>query len=266
MGPLIVYLHGSPSSRLDVDYLAARSRRRGARVVGIDRPGYGGSTFVRFDAASIADDVIAVADALGAKQFAVIGQSSGSAYAWATAALHPDRVTAVATGGGDVPFEPGTSRWGRLSEAEQKGVSLIGTDDVEAERLLAQPDLPFMDLLKLSDGELELAWKNEVGSADKRTMANGFGAVIVKTMRESLRQGQVGWARDNVVRMGPWRFDHGAIKCPATQWYGEQEEQALENAAWVTARLPSVLTRIVPDRGHFVIFDDWDDVMDFLLR
>ena len=76
----------------------------------------------------------------------------------------------------------------------------------------------------------------------------------------------VGWARDNVVRMGPWRFDHGAIKCPATQWYGEQEQQALENAAWVTARLPSVLTRIVPDRGHFVIFDDWDHVMDFLLR
>jgi len=61
-GPLVIYLHGSPSSRLDVDYMHARSERRGVRLVGIDRPGYGLSTPTAFTFASVARDVAVVAE------------------------------------------------------------------------------------------------------------------------------------------------------------------------------------------------------------
>jgi len=43
----------------------------------------------------VADDVVAVADQLGVRRFAVLGMSIGGPYALACAVQHPDRVTAV---------------------------------------------------------------------------------------------------------------------------------------------------------------------------
>jgi pimeloyl-ACP methyl ester carboxylesterase len=43
----------------------------------------------------VADDVVAVADQLGVRRFAVLGMSIGGPYALACAVRHPDRVTAV---------------------------------------------------------------------------------------------------------------------------------------------------------------------------
>ena len=44
---------------------------------------------------AVADDTVALADLLGIDRFAVLGMSVGGPYALATAARHPDRVTAV---------------------------------------------------------------------------------------------------------------------------------------------------------------------------
>jgi len=263
-GPLVIYLHGSPSSRRDVDYMHARSERRGVRLVGIDRPGYGLSTPTAFTFASVARDVGVVADAFDASHFAVIGQSSGAPYALATASELPERVTAVAEAGGGMPFQPGTAQWERLSDGEKQGVLLAGTDDVQAERLLAEADLPFVEQLALSDSEIEAAWMGMVAPADQAVLAAGFGRLIGPTVREALRQGQVGWARDNLVRMPRWDFDFGAITAPATIWSGLQDTDNVEGARWVAGHVQGAVLRELPDRGHFVAFDLWDEVLDSL--
>lgn len=263
-GPLVIYMHGSPSSRLDVDYLHDRSARRGIRLAGMDRPGYGRSTFERFDFQSVAADAVAVAAHLGAPTFAAFGSSSGVGFALAIAATFPDRVTAVATGGGGRPFEPGTTAWDALSEGEREGVQLVDTDDLEAERLLAEADRPTLDLLQLDDDGIVAAFAGMAGPADKRALDDGFGRVIAPTVRESLRQGQAGWARDNVVRMGPWHFDLGAIRCPTTIWLGVQDALNVEGGPWLGERIPHARVNILEDHGHFVIFELWDQVLDSL--
>jgi pimeloyl-ACP methyl ester carboxylesterase len=191
----------------------------------------------------------------------VVGQSAGCGYALAIAALHPHRVTAVATGGGSVSFEPGEASWDQLSDVEKRGVSLIGVDDDEAERLLAAPDAQAMDNLDLDDVALEAVWRDALSPADQRTLDSGFAAILVATMRESLRQGQVGWARDNVVRMGTWPIAFGDISCPVTLWYGEQDTLPHESVAWLRQRLPQATAHVLPDRGHFVAFDEWPRVL-----
>ncbi|MEO8461746.1 MAG: alpha/beta hydrolase [Chloroflexota bacterium] len=264
-GPLVIYMHGSPSSRLDIDYLDARSARRGVRLAAFDRPGYGGSTLHRFDFASVAADAAAVADHLGAPTFAVMGQSSGAGYAVGTAAYLPDRVSAMATGGSDGPIEPGTKTWALLSEPEQRGVLLAGTDDQEAERLLAEADRPYVERqLAIDDAGLLAYWRAAAGIADRRALDDGFDAVLVPTLRESLRQGQAGWARDNVVRMPQWEIDTGAVRCPATFWLGEQDAGNPEGGQWLATLVPHGEVRLLPDYGHFVIFEVWDDVLDSL--
>lgn len=263
-GPLVIYLHGSPSSRLDVDYMHSRSQRRGVRLVGIDRPGYGMSTPMAFTFASVARDVGVVADAFGAPHFAVIGQSSGAPYALATASELPERVTAAAEAGGGMPFPPGSAQWERLSDGEKQGVLLAGTDDVEAERLLAEADLPFVEQLALSDSEIEAAWMGMVAPADQAVIAAGFGRLIGPTVREALRQGQVGWARDNLVRMPRWDFDLRAITAPTTIWSGLQDKGNVEGARWVAGQIQGAVLRQLPDQGHFVVFELWDEILDSL--
>jgi pimeloyl-ACP methyl ester carboxylesterase len=261
-GPLIVYLHGSPSSRLDIDDVDDRSRSRGVRLAAFDRPGYGGSTFAPFSFDSIADDVYAVADHAGAETFMVVGQSSGAPYALATAALRPERLTAVATGGGAATFGPDVPWWDTLSDGEKQGVALIGVDDAEAERLLAEADEPSMASLDLDDRAFLSHWRGQFGPADQRYVDGPYGPRLAATVRESLRQGQAGWARDNLVRMGTWPFDPGRIRCRVTLWYGEQDNWAA--GKWVADRVPNAELHVLPDRGHLALFEEWDQVLDDL--
>ena len=102
------------------------------------------------------------------------------------------------------------------------------------------------------------------GPADKRAIDDGFGRVIASTMRESLAQGQAGWARDNVVRMVSWHLDLGAIRCPTTIWLGIEDALNVEAGPWLGERIPHAKVNILEGYGHFVIFELWDRVLDSL--
>ena len=89
----VLWCHGGPGSRIEPAHLAAQAAQAGLRIIGIDRPGYGlstpmpGRTIARW-----VPEALAVADHLGIGQFAVVGTSTGGAYALA---LTPDRVLGV---------------------------------------------------------------------------------------------------------------------------------------------------------------------------
>jgi pimeloyl-ACP methyl ester carboxylesterase len=260
-GPVVVYLHGSPMSRLDVDTFEVEGRARDVSVVGMDRPGCGASTFMPFTFASVADDVAAVADHLGTDRVQIIGHSSGACYALAAAAFRPDRVGSVVAAGVVPPYLPDQEWWSMLSDGEQRGVRLIGVDDVEAERLLADADRDYMDLLD-DDAGLIRRWWEDSGPADRRVLDAGLGALIVRSTRESLRQGQKGWARDSIVRMGPWAFDLADIRVPVTLVHGDQDYgPGLE---WIAERIPDVRVEVVADRGHLFVLAEPEVALDAL--
>jgi pimeloyl-ACP methyl ester carboxylesterase len=92
-----------------------------------------------------------------------------------------------------------------------------------------------------------------------------MGQLLAVSMRESLRQGRPGgWARDNVVRMGPWDVDPSDVTCPATFWLGEEDSGNIGPANWLKAQIPHGDLRILPGHGHLVIFELWDQVLDAL--
>ncbi len=264
-GPLVVYHHGSPSSRREVEWHHEVSRARGVRLVGVDRPGYGASEPTVFTFASVASDACAVADALGATEFAVVGQSAGCGHAFATAVYAPDRVTGVAVGGGSVPFLPGTPRWESLSDEDRAGLALVGIDDDEAERLLTVHDDEFLHTAAgMSDEELALAWRGWVEPADRRVVEAGLDRGLAVGTRECARQGMAGWGRDNVVRMPAWPFGLDAVRCPAVAWYGRGEAVAAESVSWLLEQDTRVDVRWVEGSGHLVMFERWLHVLESL--
>lgn len=100
----VVFFHGLADSRLDLRLGELLAQRIGVRLVSFDRPGYGASTPAAFGSASIARDVEIIGDWLDLDRFAVLGQSAGTRYALATAAVLGDRVTSIGCASGDAPL------------------------------------------------------------------------------------------------------------------------------------------------------------------
>jgi pimeloyl-ACP methyl ester carboxylesterase len=113
-GPLVLYFHGTPGSRIEVALIADDALACGVRLVSIDRPGVGLSTPARNR--RVLDwpaDAQAVADRLGyaGSAFGVIGVSGGAPYALACVCRIPERLTHVAICSGHTPMaEPGSGR------------------------------------------------------------------------------------------------------------------------------------------------------------
>jgi pimeloyl-ACP methyl ester carboxylesterase len=75
-GPVILYQHGFPGSRLEAQHLDAVAKALGLRIIALDRPGHGGST--RYPGAGLLDwaaDVEAVVDGLGLGRVGVLVRS-----------------------------------------------------------------------------------------------------------------------------------------------------------------------------------------------
>jgi pimeloyl-ACP methyl ester carboxylesterase len=104
-GAVVVYFHGTSSSRLDLCFGEQLAAEHGIRLVSFDRPGYGGSTPAPFGLASIGADAHAIADELGVARFAALGLSGGGPGALAAATVAGDRVTRVGIASGAGPFQ-----------------------------------------------------------------------------------------------------------------------------------------------------------------
>ena len=97
--PLVLCLPGISANLAGFDFLAERLAGEETQVVAIDFRGRGRSDVTAagtYGWRNHARDVIGVADALGARTFALIGQSSGAAIAMVCAQLEPSRVERLA--------------------------------------------------------------------------------------------------------------------------------------------------------------------------
>lgn len=94
----VLFVHGWMVSGAIWDDLLGAMRPRSQRWIVPDLRGTGGSDQPPsgYDLAQSVDDLVAVADAAGAKRFAVVGHSMGGQLAQMLAARHPDRVIGAA--------------------------------------------------------------------------------------------------------------------------------------------------------------------------
>lgn len=104
-GPLVLLLHGFPQSSYQWRFLLPVLAAAGFRAVAPDQRGYSPGArpegVGEYDVDCLAEDVLAMADALGADRFHLAGHDWGAIVAWVVAARHPERLlslTAVSSG------------------------------------------------------------------------------------------------------------------------------------------------------------------------
>jgi pimeloyl-ACP methyl ester carboxylesterase len=97
--PLVLFLHGFPEFANAWTPILLKTAAAGYRCVAVDQRGYSKGArpqnVADYDVKELVSDVVAFADALGAKKFHLVGHDWGGAVAWKVAAAHPDRLRSL---------------------------------------------------------------------------------------------------------------------------------------------------------------------------
>lgn len=252
-GPLIFYFHGTPGSRLELSIADQESYDSKARVVAIDRPGMGRSTY--YSNRRIThwpSDVLELASALGYgdQQFGVIGLSGGGPYAAVCAHQIPERLTHVAIVSGHAPlYACGTCPGNQDKMIElvrdhprlaQKGINLIDR------RLDRKPDKVVKRISKnwaASDRKLILC--------DSRRYCQ-----LISNLREATRCGSAGLVKDIGLLGSCWGFCLSHITgVPVSIWQGGCDPIVTPSMArYFHKQIDGSELVIDPRAGHVTMF------------
>ncbi|MPZ34928.1 MAG: alpha/beta fold hydrolase [Rhodospirillales bacterium] len=260
-GPLVIHNHGGPSSRLEARLFANSASKNGLRLICVDRPGIGQSSRQKTRSyAGWADDLTAIADALGHREFGVTGWSEGGPWALAAAAyIDPRRLRHVSSiaGGSYGTFG---DNWAadQLSKADALGGSLA---------LRFEPGLRLMYAAlgitaKHFRGTYAKQLRQALNDYDRRILLQPeFEAAFLDTSAECFAQGSDGLVRDAVLLYRKWAFDVTTIERPVHMWQGTDDRLvAAAINKTVADRMPGAVWHPVEGAGHFVAVGSADDV------
>ena len=247
-GRPLMWLQGTPGSRLGATANQESYERVSAHVVTFDRPGYGRSSPHRdVTVLSVGDDALAVADAVGWDTFAVAGISGGGPPALAIAFRAPERVTALGliNAGAPAAMEDPDDLLALNREARRRALE-EGRESLE-EFLVPLAAQMMTDLDATIDAFLE-----DAPEVDKETMKTPEGrARMAESMREAFRQGPQGWFDDSWAQLQPWGFELSDVKTPVRMWYGELDRAVPRRSVErMAAELVVASLEMFPDAGH----------------
>lgn len=265
-GQPVVHLHGSPTSRLEVRHKAFHEAadRLGVRLLAVDRPGMGLSSFRRYSVASYPDLLRGFADALGLGRFAVTAVSGGGKYACASAWRLPDRVTRVALDSSTCSVDvPGVRA--AMSKKDRR-VYAVGQRAPWLLRLFFAKIA--RDLTRRDVGEV-VSELMEAGPAERELLEReGFRDDFLQQVVESFRSGSRGPAYDYILESRPWGLPLGEIQVPFDVWFGEADSIVPPEQGRILAReLPLATAHPVPGRGHFLLAtESAQDILRSVIR
>jgi len=235
-GRPVILFHGCPDSRRAAVPGHDRASALGVRLVAASRPGYSSSEAPGHTAAiggnehlEVADDTARLADVLGIVEFAVLGMSVGGPYAVATAARHPDRVSAagVVEAPADVSKLGPAGHRDRLDAAARAFyASLVTTPAAEAaERMRPEFEAYVAGIAPADPDDAALAarWLATLPPTDAVSLGRLGAAEVARVAREALGRTD-GYLRDAAVTFRPWQFDVAGVRCPVFAWYGDGDD------------------------------------------
>jgi len=267
-GPVVMYFHGTPSSRLDLCFGDQLVAERGIRLISFDRPGYGGSTPAPFGLASIAADAHAIADELGVAQFAVLGLSGGGPGALAAATIPGGRVVRVGIASGVVPSQQVPGEQDELDDNDRAALALLPDDPAAAASAFAAGLEPLAELARMpGDAGILSAFEGAWSSRDRELLNDqGYGSALAATGREGLRQGTSGGGWDSVSWI-EWDIDLSAVRCPVLLWYGTDDRMVpLARGLWLSQQLPDARLVVREGEGHLGFYEHLGEMLDALTK
>ena len=247
-GKPVFYFHGWPGSRLEAGLAEPTARRFNARLIAVDRPGFGRSDFkINRTLLDWPSDVAQLADALGVERFSVAGVSGGGPYALACARHIPSRLKAIAVVCGVGPMESDGACDGMSALARRtfylcrKAPWLLRIVFAKTVwRLRRDAEWYLRDLAK------------SLPDVDKKAL---FGSelkdVIVQSTIEAVRAGTRGSVWEGRIYASSWPFRLEDISAEVHLWHGELDATVPPAIGRAQAqRLSNCRARFYAGEGH----------------
>jgi pimeloyl-ACP methyl ester carboxylesterase len=258
-GRPVFAFHGTPGSRRQVSFDEKPITAAGVRMIALDRPGYGHSSF--HPGRALVDwpaDVRALADHLELDSFAVLGVSGGGPHAAVCARHLPDRVSSAAIVSGvgpmgDPAFDVGMVGFNRgiTFLARQSPLVLRPLFWFQAFSLRRWPEatmravtkrFPAPDAALLERPDVRAAFLDEA----KRPSA---------TTTRAATQDFVLFARE-------WGFRLEDISVPVHLWHGDADRNVLfGHGRFVAERIPGAVLHECPGEGHLLYVNHLEEIL-----
>ncbi len=262
-GKPVFLFHGTPGSRLFRHPDESIALSLDARIITIDRPGFGLSdprpyrTMLDWP-----DDVLDLANALGIDRFAVLGYSGGGPYAAACASKIPHRVTVAALVSSMAPLE---------APAAVAGMSL----PLQAMLNLARDSQTLSQLSwwltshlysKSPERMFGLEDVHSTGS-DKATLDwTPVAEMLRDDLREAFRCGPAAAAWEFALLTRPWGFELTDIEIPVRLWHGyEDKNTPVSMGKYLAGVLPDCQAEFVKGEGHDLFYRHWSDILSAIV-
>jgi len=248
----VFFFHGWPGARLQGAVTDRSARSLGIRIISPDRPGFGlsdyqpGRTIPNWP-----QDVLALADQLGFKNFGIAGLSGGAPYAFACAIQIPDRVTSVAVISGIGPSDgPHASkgvnpRIKRMIWICRLTPWLVKRSLERTARLrLQDPEQAYMQLL------------DSLPEPDREALARpAVKPMAITSSMDTFHNGSRGHLHEILLFARPWGFPMSEIQMPIQLWHGlEDQDILLSTAQRQKDALRNCTAHFIPKEGHYSLY------------
>lgn len=262
-GKPVFFFHGTPGSRFfrPPDKI---TKEQGVRLICVDRPGYGESTFQ--PGRRILDwqeDIAKLGDSLGIDKFAVAGHSGGGPYVSACAVALPGRVTAAAILSGAGPLD---------SPDVTRGISATNKFGLRVGRFIPWPLWRALIWVFYHRRKDDPAADMDRGNghrpdADDELIRNlEVRKICIRSEVEAFRPGMRGLAWDTRLLTRPWGFRLEDIRVPVYLWHGTADDLAtIAMARYVAGKIPGCKTIICENEAHLLLFPYWGEILTQLI-
>lgn len=262
-GKPIILFHGTPGSRLFRHPDESIASSLGARIITVDRPGFGLSDF-KGDRRLLdwPDDVLQLADALGVDRFAVLGYSGGGPYAAACAFMMPSRLTAIALVSSMAPLDIPNATDGMMLRLQ------LLFDRARESEIIAALFLRLAALFYNHAPERLFGLHADVspGSGNPVIDWSGIRAMLVEDLGEALRNGTMGAALELNLLSLPWGFELENIRTHTYLWHGEADSNVpVVMGKYLAKAIPNCDAVFVPGQGHELIYLRWGEILSTLI-
>jgi pimeloyl-ACP methyl ester carboxylesterase len=254
----ILVCHGTPGSRLMLRLADGAARDLGLCIIAPDRPGYGfSSRRTGWRLSDWADDVAALADALGIEQFAMVGISGGGPFAFACCRKLPERIRLAVLVSAVGPMDEALVQ--RLEPRQQTMIQLARCSSLVLRVVLRLggrglrrlPASALARIIGLVPGTETLLKAKPCARED-----------MIASFREAFRKGGSGVADDLAFFSHPWGFSVRQITVPAMLWHGEADVIVpVAMGRYLASELRNCTATFIPNAGHYWIIEHIDTVL-----
>jgi pimeloyl-ACP methyl ester carboxylesterase len=264
-GQVLVFHSGSPEPAVDFSGLTGAATALGLRTVSYSRPGFGASTEQPGRrVADAADDVAALLDELGVREFLTLGWSGGGPHALACAALLPGRCRAATLLASIAPYgAPGLDFMAGMDadNIEEWDLAVAGFDAIDAFLQPLIEDLRQMTVASLTEG-----MSGMISSVDLAALTGAFADELVGAFRGAVENGIAGWRDDDLAFVQDWGFGLAEIGVPVAVWHGRRDQMIpFAHGEWLAAAIPGAEAHWLADDGHISPIRRMDEIIGDLV-